>query len=230
MNKITTIILFLMLSVRVAAQHEQSATDFCKSYTRISAGYSGLQLYSNTDNTEYDTDMFAPGFAIAFHYGTNQMIPRLVNPSALYFEVGAELSNNTKTMDPDTKYEVKTRFNVVSATIPLSIGFRTHINDNNKDCFVTYAGFSPKVNIAAKMKNKYHTYDMFSGEDMGEEFTATHVQFGLHAGLGFEIGNVGINYKFTFDYLPFQSYELNRKQIETKTLGHVISISYMFKK
>lgn len=240
-----------LLPMLVRAQQEYS----CASYIRIIAGLSGMQMYSDAGDTKYDTDMFAPGGLVGFAYGKN--LSGKERMGGLYAEIGAELTYNTgaNVADADTKKEIETRIDILSATMPIDLCYKIPLNTDN-DFFVIDGGVSLKANIKADMNYQTtsekvtgivvvgghkvgnttetvkhdHKMDMFSNDDMGEGFTAERFQIGAHGGVGFEFGNISIRYKFYADIIPFQSYSFRDNQVKTLSMSHNISIAYIFKK
>lgn len=245
---------FIIASLSLLAIAQQNTTQ-CNSYYRLSAGFSGMQMYSDADDTKFDTDLFSPGGTVGFAYG-NILSGKDSPNGALYMEIGADLTFNTGShvTDEDTKYEVKTRTNIMSASIPFDLCYKIPINTDN-DYFFIYGGLCPKANLMANMKIRTasekatgaiivgghnvgaikelvkheKTIDMFSGEDMGEGFTAERFQFGANAGLGFEFGKIALSYKFNVDLVPFQDYTFQKLNVKTLTMSHSISVSYIFR-
>lgn len=235
MKKVTTIIIIASLSMlAMAQQQEQQAPKFIDHYTLITAGISGMQLYSNVgeDDMKYDNDMFAPGATIGFTCGSK--LGEGLNPvSATYIEIGAELSFNDGKHRTHKYYDdVYTRLQITSLTVPVSLCYKRLVTPRDYR-LALFAGISPKENLIADMIHTYkesdnrYEYDMFSEGKMGTGYTAKHFEFGIHAGVGFEFDNVSIRYKCDFAVTPFHSYEWHDKSVNTKTIGHLLCISYI---
>ena len=233
MKKITSTIIFLSMSMlAMAQQNNQQTFEFSDFYTRISAGFSGMQIYSNVDETKYDTDLFAPGGTVGLTYG-RKLVEELDHKGATYMEIGAELAYNTGANVTD--YDAETRINIMSAIVPISIGYKKLLTPQNY-CMLFYGGISPKVNMLANMQYQVKGYDqkiekdLLSVDDMGEEYTAERFQFGLHIGIGFEFDNIYVHYKCHADLMPFQSYDYLDKAVQTRAVSHTLCISYILGK
>lgn len=238
MKKVTTAIVLASLSmIAMAQQQEQQAPKFLDHYTLITAGVSGMQLYSNVsvDDMKFDTDMFAPGATIGFTCGS-KLGEESNHLGAAYVEIGAELSYNTGTKSTNKDYyDFDTRIALTSLAVPVSVCYKHLITPKNYR-FAMFAGISPKENLVANMTYKFkgsdkeREYDMFSEGNMGTDYTVKHFEFGVHAGVGFEFDNVSIRYKCNVAVTPFQAYDYHDRYVHTQTISHLLCISYVMGK
>ncbi len=234
--KLSTTIILASLSMLAMAQQEQQTIVFSDSYTRISAGFSGMQIYSNVDETKYDTDLFAPGGTISLTYG-KKLVEELDHSGATYMEIGAEFAYNTGSniTEGSSKYKVETCIDIMSATVPVSLCYKKMLTPQNYR-FVLFGGISSKYNLSANMtyqikgSDKKIEKDMFRKDDMGDNYVAERFQFGLHAGIGLDIDNIYIGYKINADLMPFHSYTYWDEEVNTRIASHTLSISFILGK
>lgn len=146
--------------------------------------------------------------------GVNKAFP-LSSKVPLYLEAGVGLQYSFYS---DTAYEEDVKVNMLSAKIPVSLGYEFQI-PNSSISISPYAGIDVRGNIYGRIKyeefGESESYDLFSDDDMDGD-AWNRVQLGWH---------VGVNAKFFKKLLVGVSYGTDFNEISEGVKIHTTSVT-----
>ena len=181
-------------------------------YSRFELSYASTKFsYQNLDD---DTNGFSAGFLWGDNLSAN--LP-------LFVEYGFNLTYVIgKDEASDTYYgTAKETDKFLNVALPLNLAYKIALADNVS--LVPFAGLNFKVNLVGKAEMEATGYsnvtlDFFDDEEV--ENTAKRFQLGANVGLGLNINNVYVGYRFQPDFIEYVD------NLKTKT--HYISLGLNF--
>ena len=181
---------FLLLSALFAGiSTAQAQSDLTDDYFRFEASYASM-IFQHFDEN-------ANGFALGFLYG-NSLSPDI----PLFIEYGAYGSFGVSKVEAtDGSYYAKETDKFFNIAAPVNLSYKIGLTDNIS--LVPFAGVNFKLNCVsyAELEATGYSkerYNLFDDEDV--ENTAKRFQFGANIGIGLNISNLYVGYRFQPDF------------------------------
>lgn len=178
-------------------------------YSQVSAsGYNRIYLGPSVmmRQTTYVQDEFLGG-----HLGYQRGINLTKDRIPLFLQVGAEAVYETADYQSNVLLIIDGRYHFMNVSVPVNVSYRFGKENFSVEPFL---GMNFRGNIIGKLKFDYgREIDSF---DSG----ANRFQFGLNAGIGFNIYKFYVGYKFTPDFTEYMS--------DSKSTYHHLSVGFNF--
>jgi opacity protein-like surface antigen len=190
--------------------------------------YSPSQLHSKaTNHGESATDnesvnVLSLGYSYYIPLGD---MPLFLTPGAAvqwFFK-----STEEKEVYGNNTYTYKTKFNMISAKIPINVMYSFEVSEAFR--IEPYAGIYGRINIWGQSKDDDHSFNIFDKDEVGEAQQAKRFQLGWNAGVNFRITDaftVGAGYYM--DFMKFQDYEYKEHKFSTNFQGFDITLGLNF--
>ena len=185
---------------------------FASGYNRLYVGPSVMRL----THFGYDQDLYLGG-----HLGYQRGINLTKDRIPLFLQVGAEAVYETADYDSDFPDDmghfIDGRYHFMSVSIPVNVSYRFGKENFSVEPFL---GMNFRGNIIAKMKYEDGSeYDYF-------DWGANRFQFGMNAGIGFNIYKFYVGYKFTPDFTNYEDGDFF--SADSKSSYHHLSVGFNF--
>jgi len=182
-------------------------------FSRVVLSYSPITrvMEKGTDKTKYN--MLALGW----------VVDKAVARFPLYIEFGFGANWY---FAQDKEDGLTSKFNLVSLSIPVNISYRLSLC-NGKMHLAPYAGIYFRGNLFGQDKYEYdgdsEKADLFSKDDMGEDYVWKRFQMGWQGGLAFDFNKFFCHVGYTYDFLS-----LTKNNNSSMFAGPSFGIGFLF--